>query len=93
MQPLQRRAAAHQIKDGAVCFGERSKMKIEMILLLYDRLLSGEDVSRREFCAEYSISERTFYRYLRAITDFLRVHKPMCFVDVLDCSGTYFLKK
>lgn len=45
-------------------------MKIESILLLYDELIGGKTVSRAEFCAEYSITERTFYRYLREITAF-----------------------
>lgn len=45
-------------------------MKIESILLLYDELIGGKTVSRAEFCAEHSITERTFYRYLREITAF-----------------------
>ena len=57
-------------------------MKIESILLLYDELIGGKTVSRAEFCAEHSITERTFYRYLREITAFLRAHKSSYIVDV-----------
>lgn len=46
-------------------------MKIEIILLLYDRLICGGRVGRNAFCAQFGISERTFYRYIRKINDFL----------------------
>ena len=68
-------------------------MKIELILLLYDELIGGKVVSRKEFCAGHAIVERTFYRYLREITSFLRAHKPSYIVDVSEREGTYFLKK
>lgn len=68
-------------------------MKIELVLLLYDELIGGKTVSRTQFCAEHAIVERTFYRYLREITFFLRAHKPSYIVDVSEREGTYFLKK
>ena len=68
-------------------------MKIESILLLYDELIVGKTVSRAEFCAEHSITERTFYRYLREITAFLRAHNSSYIVDVSERKGAYFLKK
>lgn len=68
-------------------------MKIELILLLYDELFGGKTVSRKEFCAEHSIVERTFYRYLREINLFLRAHKSSYIVDVSERKGAYFLKK
>ena len=68
-------------------------MKIESILLLYDELIGGKTVSRAEFCAEHSITERTFYRYLREITACLRAHKSSYIVDVSERKGAYFLKK
>ena len=37
--------------------------------------------------------ERTFYRYLREITFFLRAHKPSYIVDVSEREGIYCLKK
>lgn len=46
-------------------------MKIEVVLLLYDALMRSERISHRTVCAEYCISERTFYRYMREVTDFL----------------------
>ena len=68
-------------------------MKTELILLLYDELIGGKIVSRADFCAEHAIVERTFYRYLREITVFLRAHKPSYIVDVSERDGAYFLKK
>lgn len=67
-------------------------MKIKKILLLYDAFLSGEFVSRRNFCAEQAISERTFYRYLREIADFFREYKPDCIVEPAGPEGGYILK-
>ena len=68
-------------------------MKTELILLLYDELLGGKVVSRKEFCAEHLIAERTFYRYLHEITSFIRAHRSSYLVDVSERDGTYFLKK
>ena len=68
-------------------------MKIELVLLLYDELIGGKTVSRTHFCAEHAIVERTFYRYLREITFFLRAHKPSYIVDVSEREGIYCLKK
>ena len=68
-------------------------MKIELILLLYDELIGGKAVSRKEFCAERGVSERTFYRYVREISLFLRECKPAYVIDVAAGSGTYYLKK
>ena len=64
-------------------------MKIELVLLLYDELIGGKTVSRTQFCAEHAIVERTFYRYLREITFFLRAHKPSYIVDVSEREGIY----
>ena len=68
-------------------------MKIELVLLLYDKLVGGETVPRKKFCGEHGISERTFYRYLREVSEFLRVHKPSRIVDVTGSCGEYFLRK
>ena len=67
-------------------------MKIKLILLLYDALINGETISRKKFCAEYFVSERTFYRYMQEIVSFLRAHKSSCYID-LQNEGDYFLKK
>ena len=46
-------------------------MKTYIVLCLYDALLGGEKVSRVAFCAEHNICERTFYRYIKEIGEFL----------------------
>lgn len=68
-------------------------MKIQLILLLYDELLMGKTIGRSEFCAEHQLSERTFYRYLHEITDFLRAYKQAYIVDMREPGGRYYLKK
>lgn len=68
-------------------------MKTESILLLYDTLLKGETVWRSEFCADHSVSERTFYRYIYKVSAFLRKHKPDYVIDVTTPDGAYFMKK
>ena len=65
-------------------------MKIEVVLLLYDALMRGERISRR---TEYCISERTFYRYMREVTDFLRKYKPEYVVDLSRSDSEYFAVK
>lgn len=67
-------------------------MKIELILLLYDTFLNGEVISRSEFCAVHYISERTFYRYIRTLSAFLRAHKSSFVLDVLEPQGRYYMK-
>lgn len=68
-------------------------MKIEVVLLLYDALMRSERISRRTVCAEYCISERTFYRYMREVTDFLRKYKPEYVVDLSRSDSEYFAVK
>lgn len=67
-------------------------MKIESILYIYDALLSGQRIARNAFCAQFKISERTFYRYMREINAFIRKYKPECVVDVQEPAGEYFIK-
>ena len=68
-------------------------MKIQLILLLYDELLMGKSIERSDFCKEHKISERTFYRYLHELTDFLRAYKQAYIVDMREPGGRYYLKK
>ncbi len=68
-------------------------MKIEIILLLYDRLICGGRVDRNAFCAQFGISERTFYRYIREINDFLRWHKSDYVVDLCGKNHEYYMRK
>ena len=68
-------------------------MKIKLILLLYDVLIDGAVVSRKKFCGEHKISERTFYRYMNELSCFLREWKPGYYVDVKEPDGAYLIKK
>lgn len=54
-------------------------MKIELILLLYDELISGKTVLRKEICVKYKVSERTFSRYIHVITVFFRIYESTYF--------------
>ena len=67
-------------------------MKIKLILLMYDVLIGGAVVSRKEFCGEHKISERTFYRYMNELSLFLREWKQEYFVDEKEPDGAYFIK-
>lgn len=67
-------------------------MKTELILLLYDELIGGKIISRAEFCLRYSVSERTFYRYMHEISVFLRTNRSSCVLDVVEPQGRYFIK-
>ena len=67
-------------------------MKLECVLLMYDMLLQNESLTRSTFCKERHITERTFYRYIGEISDFLKKHKPRYFIDVCYPSGVYVLK-
>ena len=50
-------------------------MKTNTVLRLYDALLCGEKVSRATFCTQHNICERTFYRYIKDIGEFLMRYK------------------
>ena len=65
-------------------------MKTELVLLLYDSLFEEEYVSRLDFCARFAISERSFYRYIRDISWYLRKYKCSYFIDVKEPEGKYF---
>ena len=67
-------------------------MKLKLVLLMYDALLGGGSVLRDDFCKEHKISERTFYRYLLAVSEFLTAYKPKCCIEN-DGLGVYFLKR
>ena len=46
---------------------------------------------RDDFCKEYKISERTFYRYLLAVSKFFAAYKPNYYI-CKDGAGVYYLK-
>ena len=58
-------------------------MKTYTVLYLYDTLLCGEKVSRVNFCAQQNICERTFYRYIKEIGEFL-MHTKSKYVIAVD---------
>lgn len=68
-------------------------MNIKMLLAMYDTLINGGRVSRRGVCAQYGLSERTFYRYMREISAFLREYKSDCVIDLSRDGAEYFIKK
>ena len=57
-------------------------MKTFIILCLYDALLNGEKISRVTFCAQHNICERTFYRYINEISQFLMQCKSKFVISV-----------
>lgn len=67
-------------------------MKTKLVLLMYDALLSGGSILREDFCKKHKICERTFYRYLVFLNEFLETNRPQ-FNVVNDGLGVYFLKK
>ena len=67
-------------------------MKTQLILRLYDALINGEKVGRLEFCKLHSITERTFYRYIKEINMFFIHHKRNVILDVIEPNGEYFVK-
>lgn len=66
-------------------------MKTKLVLLMYDALLCGGSVLRDDFCKEHNISERTFYRYLLAVSKFFAAYKPQHRIWK-DGAGVYYLK-
>ena len=45
--------------------------KSEILLFLFHQLHTGKPVSRAAFCSDTHISERSFYRYLNDIRNFI----------------------
>lgn len=68
-------------------------MKIQLILTLYDSLIGGAKIVRRDFCKQNGISERTFYRYMSEIGYFLMRHKSGLLLGVDEPHGQYFIEQ
>ncbi len=66
-------------------------MKIELVLLLYTKLMRGDTIERNGFCAEHFVSERTFYRYMSNIAAFISVYYPGIAIEAAD-GGKYRIK-
>ncbi len=67
------------------------EMKTKLVLVMYDAFICGGSIFRDDFCREYKISERTFYRYILSVSKFLAAYKPDYFIKN-DGVGGYFLK-
>lgn len=65
-------------------------MKTQLILTLYDKLTVGNGVDREQFCADFAISERTFYRYIREINLFIMRAKRTLVLKVDEPTGHYY---
>lgn len=50
--------------------------KSVLVLALYDDLLFGKKVSKKDYCLTHHIATRTFCRYLVDIRDVLSIHHP-----------------
>lgn len=66
-------------------------MKTNLVLLLYDKLMSFEYVVRKDFCIEHGISQRTFYRYINDIESHLERSGRNLHVMVQEPKGEYFI--
>lgn len=58
-------------------------MKIGFILIIYDTLINGGSIGRKQGFSHGYHSEKTFYRCIREISGTLIRHKPKAFIDVL----------
>lgn len=67
-------------------------MKTQIILNLYDTLLNGGKVERKLFCTDNSISERTFYRYIKEINIFIMRRKRDIVLNVAEPDGVYYFE-
>lgn len=50
------------------------RLKVDILLCIYNRLIKGKVVSKKDIVDKFNISERTFYRYIRDVKKF--VQKP-----------------
>ena len=67
-------------------------MKTQIVLTLFNYLVCGKTICRNDFCVRFGISCRTFYRYVREISCFLRGSRPDCVIDVSREGAEYRLK-
>lgn len=65
--------------------------KAEILLYLFYKLTSGKSVSRLAFCCDAHISERSFYRYLSDIKNFL-VEFGIG-MEIAETGGSYTIKE
>lgn len=68
-------------------------MRERLILRLFDELKKGNKISREKFCSENAISERTFYRYMSAIRDYLITEQRGCVIVYDKEDESYFMEE
>ncbi len=66
-------------------------MKTFLVLSIYDSLVSGKEVTRKEFCEKENISERTFYRYMKNVSDFMSTTDRANDFSLKETDGVYRL--
>jgi hypothetical protein len=68
-------------------------MKTQLILIMYETLISGQTLARDNFCMKYCISVRTFYRYIKEIGTFIMHEKRELTLNEDEPNGFYYLVK
>ena len=66
-------------------------MKTFLVLSIYDSLVSGKEVTRKEFCERENISERTFYRYMKNVSDYINATERSNDFSLQETDGIYRL--
>ena len=66
-------------------------MKTFLVLSIYDSLVSGKEVTRKEFCEKENIFERTFYRYMKNVSDFMSTTDRANDFSLKETDGVYRL--
>ena len=65
--------------------------KTFLVLSIYDSLVSGKEVTRKEFCERENISERTFYRYMKNVSDYINTTDRANDFSLRETDGIYRL--
>ena len=52
-------------------YKNKVKSKVEVVLYIYDQLISGKSVNASQIMNEFNICDRTFRRYISEINSFL----------------------
>ena len=66
-------------------------MKTFLVLSIYDALVSGKEITRKEFCERENISERTFYRYMKNVSDYINATDRANDFSLRETDGIYRL--
>ena len=66
-------------------------MKTFLVLSIYDALVNGKEITRKEFCERENISERTFYRYMKNVSDYINATDRANDFSLRETDGIYRL--